>query len=282
MTASVLSVEDVGQTFEAGRRQGAAIDRVRLELPEGEGCATVGESGSAGSTAARLVFDLVPPSEERLRFRRQALRARRSMMHRRRTQHVRPDPLPSLIPRWPAAAAPRPAPDALRHGTPGGRPGDVARLLEEAGLGPGLARRRPPCLSGGRRRRIVKTGAQACRSELIVPDEPIPALDVLVRALALRPLRVLQLLHDLRVAHALTCIFVTHDLSVVRSMAGPVAVFHGGKTVGIARAVQLLECPRGDHARAPPSDVPAKLSEKVVLPNAQFEGGPDQCVPPDC
>ena len=280
MTGPVLSMEDVGQTIEAGRRQVAAIDRVRLELPEGEGRATVGESGSARSPAARFVFDLVPPSEERLRFRRQALRARRSMMHRRRTQHVRQDPLPSLNPRRPAAASPRPAPDDLGHGTPGGCPGDVARLLEGAGLFPGPASRSPPSLSGGWRRRIAKSGALACRSEQIVPDEPIPALDVPVRALALQPLRVLQLLHDLRVAHALTCVFVTQNASVVRSMAGPVTVFRGGKTVGFTRAFQILECPHGNHARALLSVVPATLSEKVVFPNAPFEGGPNQCVPP--
>lgn len=259
MTGPILSVVDVTKRFKLGNRIITAVDNVSFDVFDGECLAIVGESGSGKSTIANMILGLYPPTTGSLLFRGMELPAKRQLQQRRQIQLVQQNPLSALNPRRSVAASLRLALDVHGHGTPAQRPGIVADLMAEVGLEPDLARRSPSGLSGGQRQRIAIARALACQSDLLVLDEPTSALDVLVQA------RILRLLSDLRRAHGLTYIFITHDLSVVRNIADRVGVFQNGKLVELAETTALFERPGTDYSSSLIAAVPVVTIEELRL-----------------
>ncbi|MBM3526318.1 MAG: ABC transporter ATP-binding protein, partial [Alphaproteobacteria bacterium] len=126
----------------------------------------------------------------------------------------------------------------------------VAELLEQVGLGPEAATRYPVAFSGGQRQRIAIARALATGPRLVICDEPISSLDVPIQA------QILNLLQELQGRHALSYLFITHDLGVARRFAGRIAVMHAGRIVELAPARALFAAPLHPYTRALLSAVP--------------------------
>ncbi len=101
----------------------------------------------------------------------------------------------------------------------------------------------------------------------MVLDEPTSGLDVSVQA------TILKLLRDLRAAHNLTILFISHDLSVVRMMCDRVAVMYLGRIVEIAPVRELFSAPRHPYTRALLDAVP-EPGERRVIGRPLLEGDP--------
>ena len=247
MSPALLEVEQLGVRFPAGRRRVLhAVAGVDLAVEAGEIVALVGESGSGKTTLGRCVLGLLAQSEGRVMLDGRDVRERRSgpgAVHRL-AQPVFQDPYSSLDPRWPVERTIREPLDAQRIGTGPERAARVRELMEEVGLSPELARRRPRELSGGQRQRVAIAAALAPRPRLIVADEPVSALDTLVQA------QILRLLDGLRAAHGLAILFITHDLGVVRELADRVAVMYLGRVVEHGPVEEVFADPRHPYTRA--------------------------------
>jgi len=117
---------------------------------------------------------------------------------------------------------------------------EAIRLLERTGIDTPEARLRsfPHQLSGGQRQRIMIAMALACRPSLLIADEPTTALDVTIQA------QILELIRDLQDEFKMAVLLITHDLALVKQIAGHVHIMQGGRIVEHGPTQELLMAPR--------------------------------------
>lgn len=246
--------------FQRGAVQ--AIIDVSLEIGPGEAVGLVGESGSGKSTLGRLLLGALPASDGRVLVDGvdiARVRGPARQRIRRRMQLVFQDPYSSLDPRRRIGA--QVADGLVIHGLP--RAGRVTSLLEQVGLPPANHGRFPHEFSGGQRQRIAIARALATRPDLLVADEAVSALDVSVQA------QVLAILADLRTRLNLALLFISHDLSVVRSLCDRVVVLYLGRLVEEGPAEAVFRRPLHPYTQAllaaAPSLDPGRRPQRVLL-----------------
>ncbi|WP_233550150.1 ABC transporter ATP-binding protein, partial [Clavibacter lycopersici] len=218
-----------------------AVSDVSFTIAPRETLAVVGESGSGKTTLATALAGLVPTESGTFRFQGDGVTgdltsavAGRSPELRRAVQLVFQNADTSLNPRRTVGAAiARP----LKLFTGRASAERVGEILTEVGLSPDFAARLPSQLSGGQRQRIGIARALAAGPQLVIADEITTALDVRVQA------EILQLLADLQRDKGLSCLFISHDLAVVRGVADRVAVMTGGRIVEIGPTERVFQGP---------------------------------------
>jgi ABC-type oligopeptide transport system ATPase subunit len=141
--------------------------------------------------------------------------------------------------------------------TPAERRDQARRWLEKVGLDGSYATRYPHELSGGQRQRISVARALVLGASVLVADEPTSALDVSVKA------QIVNLLQDLQADMGLSILFISHDLSVVRSLADEVVVMLRGRVVERAPTDRIFAAARHPYTLALLDAVP------VVNPKAR-------------
>ena len=247
----LLRVDGVSKSFGGAR---PALDAVSLVVGRGEKVGLVGESGSGKTTLARCVLGLETPGVGRIELEGLDVSdyARLSGDERRRARHsaqiVFQDPYSTLNPARSVAFT---IGEAIRRArVRGGGAPTVAELLELVGLPSAYSMRRPSALSGGERQRVAIARALALRPSLLVCDEPVSALDVSVQA------QILNLLLDLNDQIGLACLFITHDLAVVRQVSERVYVMHEGRIVEAGPTAEVLAAPREEYTRTLIASVP--------------------------
>jgi peptide/nickel transport system ATP-binding protein len=206
----------------------------------------VGESGSGKSTAAAIVAGLLAPGAGTIRFDGRSLAglARgRTQDERRRIQIVFQDPLSSLNPRQRVDAI-LARPLALFRGLDAAAA--RARSIElfgELQLDPRLLDYYPRQLSGGQQQRVAIARAFAAKPDLVICDEVTSALDVSVQA------QVLALLKDLQAKSGTACLFISHDLGVIRQVASRVVVLRDGTVREAGPTQAVFRKPTDDYTR---------------------------------
>ena len=127
----------------------------------------------------------------------------------------------------------------------------VGEMLERVALGARYADRFPDQLSGGERQRVAIARALVCRPSVLVCDEVTSALDVSVQA------AIVELLAELQRDLGLAMLFVTHNLPLVRSIAGRVAVMSTGRIVELGWVEQVINTPGDEYTRRLLADTPS-------------------------
>jgi ABC-type oligopeptide transport system ATPase subunit len=252
-----------------------AVEDVTLTVNRGETLGIVGESGCGKSTTARLMVRLLEPTSGTVRFDGRditRLSNRQLRPLRRQMQIIFQDPYSSLNPRKSVGQIVG-EPFAI-HKTEKDVKARVRDLLSRVGLNPEHYNRYPHEFSGGQRQRIGVARALALNPKLIVCDEPVSALDVSIQA------QILNLLKDLQRDFGLAYLFISHDLSVVRSMSDEIAVMKDGKIVEAGPADDVYERPQDEYTKALLASVPVpdprrmreRRSERRKLAHALAEG----------
>jgi ABC-type glutathione transport system ATPase component len=252
MSNPLLEIRKASRTFRTGvspflREAFTAVDDVSLRLENGRTLGIVGESGSGKSTLLRMVLRLIRPTSGEILFEGRdvwALSGRELLAVRRRMQAIFQDPASSFNPRQSIGAILAAPLEVHSVGTRAQRIKTVAETLELVGLSSTFASRRPHQLSGGQRQRVAIARAIILRPSLIVADEPTSALDVSVQA------QILALLQKTNRELGLACVFVSHNLGVIRVIADDVAVMRRGKIVELGDVDQVFEAPREEYTRA--------------------------------
>jgi peptide/nickel transport system ATP-binding protein len=229
-----------------------AVDEVSLSVRRGETLGIAGESGSGKSTLAKCVLRLLDIERGRIVFRGQDITRTKGEELRQLRRYMQPvfqDPYGSLNPR--ARVKDIVAEPLVAHAI-GAR--ETARrvleVLDLVGLGGDVGGCLPHQLSGGQRQRAGIARAIALNPELIVADEPISALDVSIQA------QVLNLFRDLQRQFALTLVFISHDLRVVRYLSMNIAVMFLGQIVEYGPGDLICLRPEHPYTAALLSSVP--------------------------
>ncbi|MFF0990760.1 ABC transporter ATP-binding protein [Kocuria nitroreducens] len=237
--AEPATLHGVGLTRTYGTGSGAvaAVRGVDVAVREGEALGVVGPSGSGKSTLLSLLLGVERPDRGEVLFdgvpligRRQIRRARQAV------QYIPQDPASSLDPR---RSVERQLREPLRRFR---IPGDHLRLVRDAlaqvGLGADHLGRRAHELSGGQAQRVAIARALVTRPRILLADEAVSGLDLPLRN------QVLDLLEDQHVRGGLGLLFISHDLTAVRSLCGRALVLDHGQVVEEGPTDRLLETPR--------------------------------------
>lgn len=236
-----------------GRAGFRALHDLTIEVAPGEVLGVVGESGSGKSTLGRAAVGLLRPSEGRIEVDGADLgTASRAELRRlrRRIGVVPQDPASTLDPLLSVGESVAEPLQVHREASGRVLRQRVATLLQSVSLPSRYAERRPHELSGGQRQRVALARALALRPDLLIADEPTSALDVSVQA------AVLAEFARLRTELGFACVFISHDLAVVDSVADRVLVLQDGRAVESGPTDQVLGRPTHPYTQALLAAVP--------------------------
>ncbi|MGF6175376.1 ABC transporter ATP-binding protein [Ensifer sp. 4252] len=223
-----------------------AVKGVSLMVRPGEAVAIVGGSGSGKTTLGRALIGLIPHSEGEVAFRGVSMKnadRRHQRDFRLSCQLVFQDPYSSLNPRQKVSSI---VAEPLRHERGLTRAQTEKRVrdtLEEVGLG-NHGDRFPHALSGGQRQRVAIARAVIRNPAFVVADEPVSALDMTIQR------QVLDLFRRLQARHGFACVFISHDLAAVSSVADRIVVMKDGLIVEEGTVDDILDRPMHPYTRA--------------------------------
>ncbi|NOX25211.1 MAG: ABC transporter ATP-binding protein [Deltaproteobacteria bacterium] len=223
-----------------------AVDKVSLQIKQGETFGLVGESGSGKSTLGLGILRLLN-SQGVIRYgdiRIDQCRPRQMRGLRRELQIVFQDPFSSLSPRLTVGQI---IGEGLKVHCRGIRRAELAAKVDEAmqevGLESAMAQRYPHEFSGGQRQRIAIARAVILKPKFLVLDEPTSALDMTIQA------QIINLLRKIQQKYGITYLFISHDLRVVKAMADNLAVMKDGRFVETGRAANIFAHPRHPYTK---------------------------------
>jgi peptide/nickel transport system ATP-binding protein len=223
------------------KEEAPAVRNVSFEIGRGETVGLVGESGSGKSTIANIVVGLTKPSAGNVYFDGRSIADTgrdRPLDLKRRIQIIFQDPLSSLNPRLRIETI-LTRPLHTFFGVIGAAARDrAAALLEAMELSSELLSRYPRQLSGGQQQRVAIARAFAAEPDLILCDEVTSALDVSVQA------HVLGLLEAMQQKTGTACLFISHDLGVIKRVANRTVVLEKGAVVEAGPTQDLFAHPR--------------------------------------
>jgi len=282
----ILQIRDLEVRYYTDEGVVRAVDKVNLNVMEGEVLALVGESGCGKSTLAYSIPRLLRPPGRivggSIVFRGQdLLKLPEAEMRKVRGKHISmifQDPTAALNPVFTVGHQVWEAVRLHRRLEEKRSWEEVIGLLGKVGIPSPELRYRdyPHMLSGGQRQRVMLAIALSSRPDLLIADEPTTNLDVTIQA------QVLHLIKDLKEEFGMTVLLITHDMGIVAMMADRVAVMYAGKVVEVAGVEGIFENPLHPYTSA--------LQKAVPLPHADVErlepipGEPPNLVnpPPGC
>lgn len=262
-----MSIEKLKKYFVTRQGLVRAVDGVSFSIKKGEMFGLIGESGSGKSTVAYTIIGMYKPTEGKiLYYRNQDILdigkrcTSRSNIVKKEIQIVFQDPSSSLNPKRSIKQIlelPLKTHGLIKSSNDGVR--QVEKLLMMVNLPLDYMYKYPGMIGGGERQLVAIARALATNPSFIVLDEPTSALDVSIQA------KIINTLIQLQEKLKLSCIFITHDLSLMRNLASRVAIMYLGKICEISPIDELYTNPLHPYTQMLFSSIPVMSEEEEKL-----------------
>jgi oligopeptide/dipeptide ABC transporter ATP-binding protein len=225
-----------------------AVESLNISVGENEILGIAGESGCGKSTTCSMIAGLLEPTSGDIRYRGKSmlgLNGNERREHHRKVQMIFQDPYESLNPRFRIIDIIAEGPRALALWNEAECLDRVESMLDGVGLNPAKYRDRfPHELSGGERQRVGIASALVMEPEMVVADEPLSMLDVSIRA------GILDLLKGLQEQRHFSCVYVSHDLSILGNVADRLMIMYLGQAMEIGSVEDVIRRPKHPYTRA--------------------------------
>lgn len=246
----ILEVKNLKQYFKLDKNNMIkAVDDISFDLYQGEIFGLVGESGSGKSTTGKSIIKIYQPTGGKVFFQGnlisdpQIYKKERKNINRN-MQLIFQDSTSSLNSRMTIGEIIE-EPLVIQRicKDKEDRRNKVNELLNLVGLDKNCLDQYPYELSGGQRQRVGIARALSLDPKFIIADEPIASLDASIQA------QIINLFKELQKERGLTCLFISHDLAMVRYVCDRVGVMHNGKIVELAETKELYRNPIHPYTR---------------------------------
>jgi peptide/nickel transport system ATP-binding protein len=266
----ILSTSGLTKVFGFGRQKTLAVDRVDIDIYEGEVVSIVGESGSGKTTLAKMLLGLLKPTEGEIYFQGQKRDIRN---HKKRKEYwkniqaIFQDPYSSYNTFQKIDAV---LLDCIRMRGDRKLPhAQKVELMTEACSFVNLkfeelTNKYPFELSGGQMQRLMIARIFLLKPKILVADEPTSMIDACSRA------TILEMLLQLRDEIGMTIIFITHDIGLAYYVSDRVHIMERGKFVESGTADQVILEPKDLCTQRLISDVP-KIHEEWDLSSVEYQ-----------
>lgn len=215
----MLKIENLTKVYRGGK---VAVDKLNLDIQEGEFIAFIGTSGSGKTTALRMLNRMVEPSSGKMTLNGKDLTKMNAVTLRRSIGYViqQIGLMPHMTIRDNITLVPQ-----LLKWSKEKKDETARRLIELVNLPQSYLDYYPAQLSGGQQQRIGVLRALAANQDIILMDEPFGALDPITRD------TLQDLIKDIQQRLKKTIIFVTHDMDEAIKLADRIAIMHEGKLI---------------------------------------------------
>jgi osmoprotectant transport system ATP-binding protein len=232
MSPAPSKIKFVGVTKRFGSV--SALERTDIIFEAGKTTALIGPSGCGKSTILRLIIGLIQPTTGQVHFEDHVLSPETMLELRRRMGYVIQEG--GLFPHLTARQNILLLPQHLRR-PPEEMQARLAELCELTRLAPEALSRYPLELSGGQRQRVSLIRALMLRPDVLLLDEPLGALDPMVRAALQTELKtIFQQLHQ-------TVILVTHELAEAAWLGDQIVLLRQGRVLQAGAFDELRDRP---------------------------------------
>lgn len=254
---SLINAKNIHVTLGRAKTRAEVLSGVDLNLNIGGSLAIIGGSGSGKTTLIRAMLGLETLSEGNVTYCGEIVNNANLLevnknactLMRRESSLVFQHPFAALDPRWTVQKS---VAEPLRIWQKSLKLDDatieqrVCEMLKLVGLKPeDFLERHPHELSGGQAQCVCIARALINNPRVLLADEPMSAIDVAERT------RILDAFASIRSERkSMSCIFVSHDLGMIRHLATRVIVLNEGKVVECGSVNDVLNNPQNDYTRA--------------------------------
>lgn len=245
----LLEIKNFKQYFKLNKNKVVkAIDNLSLEIYKGEFLGLVGESGSGKSTLGKSIVGINKITDGKFIYNGIEINSNNRLKKNivsGKMQFIFQDSASALNSRMTIGdiiAEPLKINKVYKNRID--REKKVYEMMNLVGLDKEYVNKYPYDFSGGQRQRVAIARALSINPEFIIADEPIASLDISMQA------QIINLFKHLKSNEKLTCLFISHDLSMLRYISDRIAVIYKGKLVELADTEELYNNPIHPYTKA--------------------------------